>query len=516
MPRIPKRRAECDVRSLPISPAEAFLLSRIDGTVSDAELATLTGLDPSAVGAALDRLVHLGAIELAGAAPSQRPAAERNEIAAAAFASMRAPVVEVAEVPPTREPSLRSALYDPAELDEPCDLDTEQKRKVLDLFYRLDGLDHYGVLSVEPTADKKAIKKAYYALAPDFHPDRFFRKNLGAFKPKMEAIFGRLTLAHDTLTQKDKRAEYDAYLGTTRQNRTMEEALAQATAPITRATSIPRPPMAPAATSATPSTAPPPIAPSTPPPVRIGSVPAPAPSASQPPPSADAERARREALARKLGLGGRSIPAATSTTSQAPPLASTPSAASEAAMQNLVRRRDSLQAAAHRAQVDHYIEAARSAQGRNDLATAANFYRLARALDPNDLELAALQESTAKAAAAALADGYTKQGDYEAHHGRWRDAALSYTKAAAGLPDDPDALLKAANALVKAGGEIRKAVELARRAVALSPKRLEPRLLLAEAYLDAGLTVAAGHELEAARELAPKDARIADLAKRLR
>ena len=38
-------------------------------------------------------------------------------------------------------------------------------------------------------AEKKQIKSAYYALAPEFHPDKYFRKRLGSYKRKIEAIF---------------------------------------------------------------------------------------------------------------------------------------------------------------------------------------------------------------------------------------------------------------------------------------------------------------------------------------
>ena len=38
--------------------------------------------------------------------------------------------------------------------------------------------------SIDAGADKKAIKAAYFELVNDFHPDRYFGKNLGSFKPK--------------------------------------------------------------------------------------------------------------------------------------------------------------------------------------------------------------------------------------------------------------------------------------------------------------------------------------------
>src|SRR5689334_21391286 len=98
-------------------------------------------------------------------------------------------------------PSFRPPpMHDPAELAEEVDLEPEKKRRILDLYARLDELSYYDLLGVGGDADKKVVKAAYYKLAPEFHPDSYFRKNLGSYKPKIEAIFTRVTLAHDVLT----------------------------------------------------------------------------------------------------------------------------------------------------------------------------------------------------------------------------------------------------------------------------------------------------------------------------
>ena len=79
MSRLPKLVPGCNVKSLPLTPADAFLLSRVDGTTDEQELSLLTGFAFEQVAATLDRLAALGAIELQGAGDSQvrlRPAAE--------------------------------------------------------------------------------------------------------------------------------------------------------------------------------------------------------------------------------------------------------------------------------------------------------------------------------------------------------------------------------------------------------------------------------------------------------
>jgi curved DNA-binding protein CbpA len=145
----------------------------------------------------------------------------------------------------------------PTLIEDDVDLTAEQQAHVADVFGKLESITHYELLGVPRAADKKAIKRAYYDRTSDFHPDRYFRKQLGSFKGMMQAIFAKMTEAHDVLCDTERRAAYDAELT---------------------------------------ANAPPPA-----PPVPTPAPPEPAPRASTAPLD---DRARREALARKL-LGGR-------------------------------------------------------------------------------------------------------------------------------------------------------------------------------------------------------------------
>jgi DnaJ domain len=491
----------CDVRALPIGPQEAFLLSRIDGATTEADLAMLTGLPASSVQAAIDRLLLLGAISLDGVPP---PA--------------KAPVPPPA--PPASPPPERAKSADGV------DLGGDQRLKILDYFERLDSEDYYTLLGVAADADKKEIRRAYYAAAPDFHPDRFFGKKLGAFKSKMEIIFGRLTLAYETLGSKEGRAEYDAYLASQQQTRTMERLLlgsqpnlaAPALTPPTgtpavAASSSARMPAASAVDIIGDGARPPHVPSPTPLPSSSSS-----PPGSIPPRTADEDRARREALARKLAGGRGSLPPGPSRVSTPPtsPGGIGSRAASEAAAQDLKRRHDVLVNEGRRSHVTRYVEAAKSALAQNNLAAAANAYRLAASLEPDNAEIVKAHEETSKLATSVLADGYLKQADYEARMNNWTAAAKSYVRAALGMPEDAAVLNKAAVALLKASGDLHQAADFAKRAVALTPKRAEPRLTLVELYLAANMPLLAKREWEAARELAPQDARMTELGKRLK
>ena len=70
-------------------------------------------------------------------------------------------------------------MADRPELSEDVDLDLETRRYVLDLFDRIDGLSHYEVLGIPRTADAKLVKRTYFRIAGQIHPDKHFAKKLG-------------------------------------------------------------------------------------------------------------------------------------------------------------------------------------------------------------------------------------------------------------------------------------------------------------------------------------------------
>jgi curved DNA-binding protein CbpA len=68
------------------------------------------------------------------------------------------------------------------------------------------------LFQVDSSVADRTIRRSYFKLSKEFHPDLFFRKELGGFKERMEEIFRWISLAYDTLSDRNKRARYDADL----------------------------------------------------------------------------------------------------------------------------------------------------------------------------------------------------------------------------------------------------------------------------------------------------------------
>ncbi|EYF02045.1 Hypothetical protein CAP_7524 [Chondromyces apiculatus DSM 436] len=434
-------------------------------------------------------------------------------------------------------PQRTAPTYDPADLAEQVELSPEKRLRILELYGRLETVSHYELLGVPEGAEKKQIKAAYYALAPEFHPDTYFRKQLGTYKPKIEALFNRITVAHDVLTTKDKRAEYDAYLIQSRVNQQMSALIEGAPADLARVASV-----VDATARIVASEPPPPMPP--PPAASPGAGPGQPPAKkSSPNVPAISEKERRELLARKLGGALRRPSSMTMQAVRPPgqvsppqippdrpsesgpspagpspagPSPAGPSPESARAAEVLKTRYDSARAEAARVQIERYVSLGRGALERKDFASAANAYRIAASLAPDDETLQKSCTDIQRLAAAALAEGYLKQAQYEENHERWEDAALSYVKVCAGRPDDASPHERAAFTMLKAGSNTRRAVEFARRAVELAPENAEVRLTLARAYAIVGLERSANGELTRAAELAKADPKIRELISQTR
>ena len=150
-----------------------------------------------------------------------------------------------------------------------------------------------------------------------------------------------------------------------------------------------------------------------------------------------------------------------------------------------------------------------------DPVAAANAFRVALTLAPNDSDLVRMAEETQVKADAILSETYARQAGYEEKNGQWAEAARSWGRVLKARPKDAGAHEHAATSLVKADGDLHEAARLAQIACALEPAHPAFRVTLANVYLAAGLTLNARRELETAAQLAPHDGTIRAVLERV-
>ncbi|MFT5680007.1 MAG: curved DNA-binding protein CbpA [Myxococcota bacterium] len=89
------------------------------------------------------------------------------------------------------------------------DLTAKECALIEQMHLTLNKGSHYTLLGVPEDADTGQVRKAYYDLSRHWHPDRFFRREVGDYAPRIEAIFSAITLSYQTLSDARKRERYD-------------------------------------------------------------------------------------------------------------------------------------------------------------------------------------------------------------------------------------------------------------------------------------------------------------------
>ena len=113
--------------------------------------------------------------------------------------------MEFAGPRPARGGTLLAASSGGVKIDLPADM----QRELRGLESRHSPLTHYELLGVPADADGGAIRRAYLEKSKRFHPDAWYRKELGEFGPLLSKWFQRLSAAYQVLSDEETRSLYD-------------------------------------------------------------------------------------------------------------------------------------------------------------------------------------------------------------------------------------------------------------------------------------------------------------------
>ena len=172
----------CNIAGLKLSAAEGFLLSRVDGATPWRLLREIGGIPADEVDSCLQGWLDQGLLAVVGGTAASAPGS-----AATLETDFR-----------TKEAQSAIAIDEHA-LDDGLEIDLAVQRRILEFEATLDR-PYHEILGVPVGTEPKALKRAYFRLSKEFHPDRYFRKRIGAHMGRLEKIFKKLLEAHEMLS----------------------------------------------------------------------------------------------------------------------------------------------------------------------------------------------------------------------------------------------------------------------------------------------------------------------------
>jgi DnaJ domain len=232
-----------------IGPEEYFVMSRIDGATTLRDVIVMTGMPLTQAISIVTRLRERGALLLPGESapaaltppPAPRsaraqpstppPAAVPSPAAATGSAPTRAPLTQPPEAAPVAAARAPSAPSPPApaappppkvmpldlELPSPSDAErtilsadleaSDAERRTILAMARRMGSDPWTILGVPKGTELGELKKAYFRLSKEVHPDRFYGKRLGPLAEVLSTVFESVSRAYTVLTEAKKQRD---------------------------------------------------------------------------------------------------------------------------------------------------------------------------------------------------------------------------------------------------------------------------------------------------------------------
>lgn len=460
-----------DFRGLDLTPEEGYLLSRIDGRVTVASLLSMLGWEQAKTFTLLESLLRkhvlnfdrqeiaervfgLGRTEPESTAKSAPPTAP---VEASATPGVSIELIPVVEKAPEVE-------IDPATIEKVPDLDEKRAIEILKFVARVEAAENlYQVFEIPIGADVKSVKRQYRQLAMVFHPDKFFRKEIGGYREKIDVAWTHVQEGYELLNDPARKEAYD------------KDLLAKQRANPPRATPAPAP------VASAPKD---PFTPGPPPPAK-----APAGVSTDAPEIPPWEK--------------KSSPAA-------PPEPSRPrlgSAVERKLMQEVQERIGKAR---------RHFDQAKKDLADGKFAAADSNIKLALQFDPRSEEFKSWYESAKPKLETGIVTAALHKAEMAEATNDFKVAQDAYEKALALFPDNPDANMGYGKLLAFRGDNPRKAKECLQKGLRARASDLAGNLAMCRTLRVLGMAKSAQRYIDKCKELAPKDPRVVEEIKELK
>ncbi len=167
---VPKLNPTLSYDNLKLTPVEGYLLSRIDGVSSVEDIASASGLPYEEAIGAIKSLWDKKVFSMDGFG------------------------------------SISSGGSNGIELSE------DERSAIEKMEDMVQNGTFYQILSLPFDAKPEQVKIKFFELSKIYHPDRYFKKNIGSYKDKLNTIFKKLSEAYEVLYDPKKKKWYDGAL----------------------------------------------------------------------------------------------------------------------------------------------------------------------------------------------------------------------------------------------------------------------------------------------------------------
>jgi hypothetical protein len=196
---------------------EGFVLSRVDGQTSLEEICLLVPFDEPTTMVILRRLWELGAIEVPGVArqivlPVQPPV-PANDFDKAPTSGLKRRPDSIMDNLEALAPPIGTPEPPPKVTTEEGPISAAVMQRIDSFYTTLDQRNAFEMLEISRDADDKAVKRAYFKLSKEFHPDRYFGRDIGEYKDRLSKIFQAVKASFEVLSDKRRREAYMDSLG---------------------------------------------------------------------------------------------------------------------------------------------------------------------------------------------------------------------------------------------------------------------------------------------------------------
>jgi tetratricopeptide (TPR) repeat protein len=175
-----------------------FVFSRIDGLLTVREILLETGFGLDRAIEIVRKLKRCGAFLL----PDERP-----------YTPGRSPARKhMISVPARPEDIALTADEKQAVEDAGVDMGRDERLRVVVLRRRMERGTLFELLGVGEEVDRRELKRAYFALSKQLHPDRYYGRELGVFRLWLSEVFEGVKRAFEILDDDTRRAEYRAMM----------------------------------------------------------------------------------------------------------------------------------------------------------------------------------------------------------------------------------------------------------------------------------------------------------------